>query len=43
VALHVAATPDCTLVALEDVLDQATFDAFAQLQRVLPCLASCMR
>lgn len=30
----------CTLVALEDVLNHSTFDAFAQLQRVLLCPAS---
>jgi hypothetical protein len=35
VASHVAATPDCELVEMEDVLDGRRFDALADLQQVL--------
>ena len=40
VAIHVAATPDCELVEMEDVLDGRRFDAFVQLQRVPPPFSS---
>ena len=35
VAIHVAATPDCELVEMEDVLDGRSFDSLAELQQVL--------
>ena len=35
VAIHVAATPDCELVEMEDVLDGRRFDSLAELQQVL--------
>jgi hypothetical protein len=35
VAIHVAATPDCELVDMEDVLDSRRFDSLVELQQVL--------